>query len=68
MKTLTADQIAKLASKKGAKSSAVENFLGSLGGMSRMDALMNLTYDAASYKWKSATVSAIRSGILLALK
>jgi len=65
---LTNEKIAQLASKKGVKAIAVQNFLGSLGGMTRMDALMNLSMDARSYKWNTPTVNAIRSGILEACK
>lgn len=42
---------------------AVENFLGSLGGMTRDDANANLEMDARMYKWNAATVKAIRTGI-----
>lgn len=46
------------------KTIAVENFLGSLGGMTRDDANANLEMDARMYKWNAATVKAIRTGIV----
>lgn len=61
---ITSEQIEKLASRKGAKRIAVENFLGTLGTMSRADALGNLDADARAYRWNAATVNAIRAGIL----
>ena len=62
---LTKEQIDKLASGKGVRRIAVENFLGSLGGSDRMGASMNLHADAKCYKWNAATVNAIRKGINL---
>lgn len=64
---LTKEQIEKLASGKGVRRIAVENFLGSLGGVDRMGASMNLSQDARDYRWNAATVNAIRKGINLAL-
>jgi len=61
---LTSDRIHALASKKGVRGIAVSNFLSSLGGSSLSDALMNLEMDAQSYRWNTATISAIRTGIL----
>jgi hypothetical protein len=63
---LSSTDITKLASRKGVRKIAVENFLGTLGSegpAGRSGALQNLYSDAASYKWNSATVSAITSGI-----
>jgi hypothetical protein len=62
---ITKEQIEKLASGKGVKRIAVENFLGSLGCSDKMGASMNLHADAACYKWNAATVAAIRKGISL---
>lgn len=61
---LNAEQIEKLASRKGVKKIAVENFLGSLyGNQTASDAYANLSMDARSYKWNAATVKAISDGI-----
>ena len=42
---------------------AVENFLGSLQGMTAYEATMNCDYDAKMYRWNAATVKAIKAGI-----
>ena len=55
--------IAKYEKKKDFRSRPVLNFLGSLGGSTRMDAMQNLHADAKCYKWKACIVSAIRDGI-----
>jgi len=47
----------------GVKTIAVENFLGTLEGMTERDALLNLDQDARSYRWNAATKKAIRTGI-----
>lgn len=60
---LSKAQIDKLASKSGVRRIGVENFLGTLGSMTRYEATQNLYADAASYKWNAATVAAIRKGI-----
>ena len=65
---LSKEEIEKLATRKGVKSIAVYNFLGSLEGLSKMDALANLSFalyvlDARLYKWNAATVKAIQDGI-----
>lgn len=60
---LTSERINELATKKGVKTIAVQNFLGSLGGQTEQDAMANLSQDAAMYKWNAATQSAIRTGI-----
>lgn len=61
---LTSEEIKALSERRGAKAIAVQNFLGTLGDMSRGDALANLTLDAGLYKWNAATKKAIRDGIL----
>lgn len=61
---ITADRINQLANLAKVKKIAVENFLGTLGGMSKDDALNNLTQDARDYRWNAPTVNAIRKGIL----
>ena len=69
MRDLTSEEIEKFATRKGVRRIAVENFLGSLGNAdNKGDEMRNLYADAASYKWNSATVSAIRAGINLAYK
>lgn len=56
--------IEKLATSRGCKRIAVENFLMSLGDLSRAEAFMNLELDADLYKWNTATQSAIVEGII----
>lgn len=68
MRNLTASEIEKLASRKGVKRIAVENFLGTLFDSTVTDAYYNLQADARSYNWNAATVKAIESGITLASK
>jgi hypothetical protein len=66
---LTSAQIEKLASRKGVRRIAVENFLMSCPletGLDMTYAYGNLEMDAASYKWNAATVKAISQGIALA--
>lgn len=62
---LTNKRIAELAERAGVRTTAVENFLGSLGP-SEKHARLNLAQDAALYSWNRATVAAIRAGIKLA--
>lgn len=67
VRELTSIEIEKLASRKGVKRIAVENFLGT--NTSNPDAFAarsNLYMDAGLYKWNSATVNAILKGIDLA--
>jgi hypothetical protein len=45
------------------KTVAVENFLGSLEGLTKSEAYANLRLDARLYKWNAATVKAINAGI-----
>ena len=69
--SLNSETIAKLAAQKGVRKIAVENFLGTLGfegSAGRAGALQNLYSDAASYKWNSATITAIKRGIDLYFK
>ena len=64
IRELTSAEIESLARRKGAKTIAVENFLGSLGNAGGIQAeLANLRDDALSYKWNAATVKAIETGI-----
>ena len=63
MAKLSSESIEKFASRKGALRVAVENFLGTLDGMTWGEATANLEYDARSYEWNAATVRAIQAGI-----
>ena len=60
---LTDEQLEELASRKGVRRIAIENFLTSLGGMSKSDAIANMKMDAKLYKWNGATQRALREGI-----
>ena len=42
---------------------AVENFLTSIGGLTRQEALLNLEMDARLYNWNTPTKTAIIRGI-----
>ncbi len=64
IRELSDTEIESLARRKGVKAIAVENFLGSLGNAGGIQAeLANLRDDALSYKWNTATVKAIETGI-----
>ena len=65
--TLSSEIISKLAKRAGVKAIAVENFLGSLGDLTKSEAYRNLNLDARSYKWNAATVKAISDGIAKAV-
>ena len=68
-KPLSSEQIEKYANRKGVRKIAVENFLSTLGNAGSMGGeLANLYKDTQLYKWKSATVRAIESGIRKAYK
>jgi hypothetical protein len=67
MRQLTKEEISKLASRKGVRKVAVENFLATMGTDQRV-ATSNLWLDRDSYNWNSATVEAILKGIELASK
>lgn len=62
---LTLQQIEKLASRKGVKRIAVENFLMSLESLDALEAYGNLDQDTRCYKWNTATRNAIGDGIKL---
>jgi hypothetical protein len=62
---ISRERIQELASRKGVRKIAVENFLGSVEGLSRPAAIMNLAQDARDYRWNAATQSAIKRGIEL---
>lgn len=57
-------RIEELASREGVKRIAVENFLGTLGGLTRDEALANLEQDTKDYRWNAATGRAIQQGIM----
>lgn len=61
---LSPDRIEELASQPGVKRIAVENFLGSLGDMTKQEAYANRDQDARSYGWNEATRGAITTGIV----
>lgn len=61
--SLTESEIEVFASRTNVKRVGVENFLGTVAGLSRKDALANLHQDARCYRWNSATVAAIKAGI-----
>lgn len=65
MRSLTAEEIKRLASRKGVKRIAVENFLSTMGDNAAI-ALYNLALDARLYKWNIQTIKAIEDGIKLA--
>jgi hypothetical protein len=66
---ITEDQIKRLASRKGVKAIAVENFLGSIDcNADASTAFGNAAIDAKLYKWNAATVRAINDGIALHFK
>ena len=67
LRRLTVEEVAKLASRKGVRKIAVENFLMSVtANPDASSAFANLDMDARSYKWNAATRNAISAGIALA--
>jgi len=60
--TIRAERITELATRKGVRRIAVENFLGTLGDMTYQEAVGNCEADAKSYGWDKATPGAIREG------
>lgn len=70
LRALTSAEIEKLASRKGVKRIAVENFLGSMhyGDATPRDVYHNIQADAKSYGWNAATRKAIEAGLKLAQK
>lgn len=65
MRELTTKEIQNLASRKGVRRIAVENFLMSMG-TNRQNAVLNAQMDANLYHWNSPTNKAILDGIQLA--
>ena len=55
--------IKKYEKKKDFRRLPVENFLGTLRGSTRWEAVANLHQDAQCYRWKPSIVSAIKEGI-----
>ena len=67
MRELTGAEIERLASRRGVRKVAVENFLMTLGYAGSASAeRRNLYADARSYGWNAATEQAILDGIELA--
>ena len=60
---LTQERITELAHGVGVKTLAVENFLSTLGNMSRQEAMLNCEMDAQLYRWNHKTQAAIQAGI-----
>ncbi len=70
MTTLTNERIESLASQPGVSRKAVENFLFTVGPVTRANVqgiVGNLMADARSYRWSQETIQAIRTGIMDAL-
>ncbi len=65
---LSQARIEELASRSGVKRMAVENFLGTLDGLTREEALANLEQDTKAYRWNAATGRAIQQGIMEAFR
>lgn len=61
--SLTGADLERFASRANARRVAVENFLGTLDGLTYTEALKNLEADRKGYGWKSPTVSAILAGL-----
>lgn len=61
---ITPTQIEELSNRPEVKTRAVQNFLGTLHGMSYQEALGNAEMDAKSYRWNYETIAAIREGLL----
>lgn len=66
MRALTESEIGVLAQRKGVRRLAVENFLGTMAGLDRHQAMWNLALDQRSYSWNMPTFVAIMDGIKLA--
>jgi len=67
-KMLDNKTIEKLSTRKGVKTIAVQNFLGTLGSMTSSECYANCEQDTRDYCWNAATVKAIRDGISLNFK
>lgn len=64
MACLDIKEIEKLASRKGVKKIAVENFLMTVdNNPSEYAAIQNMYMDAGLYRWNAATQKAIKEGI-----
>jgi len=60
--------IERLSTRKGVKTIAVQNFLGTLGNMTIFECYANCEQDTRDYRWNAATVKAIRDGISIHFK
>mgnify|MGYP001612550555 CR=1 FL=1 len=67
MRHLTSAEVAKFGQHLDVRRIAVENFLMSMG-LDEKSARLNLVLDSNLYRWKGATIKAIRDGINLATK
>lgn len=61
-------RIAELSNRPGVLSHVASNFLGSMAGLSQVEALANLELDARAYGWTTATGRAIQQGIMEAVE
>lgn len=68
LRNLTEAELATLTANPKVRRIAVENFCGSMGGLTAAEAGMNLSADAASYKWNAPTRAAIERGIRMGAK
>ncbi len=62
---LTAAQIEEFAARKGVKRTAVENFLGTVHGLTHQEAVANCVQDARSYRWSPETSGTIREALAI---
>jgi hypothetical protein len=60
---LTFNRIHELANQDGVRTVAIENFLGTLGGMTEDEAMGNLVQDAKAFRWDTLTIRVIQQGI-----
>lgn len=61
---LTTNRIEELAARANVRRTAVENFLGTLDGLSYEEAVANCVQDAKSYRWNRETSGTIREGLV----
>jgi hypothetical protein len=62
------DELALLTAREGVRKIAVENFCGTLEGMTYGEAMANMEMDARLYNWRPTTKNAIKVGISWAMK
>jgi len=61
-------RVTELANRPGVLTDVAANFLGTMGGLSQVEALANLELDAPAYGWNTATGRAIQQGIMEAVE